>query len=126
MNDRTRNIFGEVRAQRAPTSLRHVPDQAECRRAEHCGGHPMCHRCATARRPSLPVSEISRHPTVSLPVQSAAQGEHPAIGIVQHAGSAKPGTPARRRSFKRWRFSDIRRRLGLPGYSEERPTRAML
>ena len=30
--------------------------------------------------------------TVRLPVQSAAQGEHPVIGIVQHAGSAKPST----------------------------------
>jgi len=30
-------------------------------------------------------------PTVSWPMQSAAQGEHPVIGIV-HAGSAKPRT----------------------------------
>jgi len=52
--------------------------------------------------------------TVSLPVRSAAQGEHPPVGIVQHAGSAKPRTHARRHRFKRWRLSDIRRRLRLP------------
>ena len=50
-------------------------------------------------------------PAVSLPVQSAAQGEHPVIGIVQQAGSAKPRRHARRRWFKRWQLSDIRRRL---------------
>jgi hypothetical protein len=63
-------------------------------------------------------------PTVSLLVQSAAQGKHPVIGIAQHAGSAKPRTPARRRWFKRWRLSDIRRRLGLPGHISEERTHA--
>ena len=53
-------------------------------------------------------------PTVSPPVQSAAQGEHPPARVVQHAGSAKPRTHARRHRFKRWRLLDIRRRLRLP------------
>jgi hypothetical protein len=49
---------------------------------------PMCHRRATPWPPSLPPSAKSLViPTVSLPVQSAAQGEHPLTGIVQHFGS---------------------------------------
>src|SRR5450755_3424453 len=59
----------------------------------------------TARTPDVVI------PTISPPVRSAAQGEHPVIGIVQHAGSTKLRTPAGRR-----RLSDIRRRLRLPGY----------
>jgi hypothetical protein len=47
-----------------------------CQRAERCGGHPMCHRCATARRPRFPSAKSLIIPIVSLPVQSAAQGEH--------------------------------------------------
>ena len=53
--------------------------------------------CDTAAIPASPSAKSLVIPTVSLPVQSAAQGEHPVIGIVQHAGSAKPRTPARRR-----------------------------
>jgi hypothetical protein len=70
----------------------------------------VCARAAPLASPSAKSLVI---PTVSLSVQSAAQGEHPAIGIVQHAGSAKPRTPARRRWFNRWRLSDMRRRLSI-------------
>ena len=102
-----------------------MPDQAECQRAEHCGGHPMCRQVCDGAAPlASPSAKSLVIPTVSLPVQSAAQGEHPVIGIVQHAGSAKPRTPARRRWFKRWRLSDVRRRLGLPGYISEGRTHA--
>jgi hypothetical protein len=53
----------------------------------------------TARTPDVPqvcdavaalVSPSAKSlviPTVSLPVQSAAQGEHPVVGVVQHFGS---------------------------------------
>jgi hypothetical protein len=45
----------------------------------------MCHRRATFLPPSLPRQQnLFVISTVSLPVQSAAQGEHPLIGIVQH------------------------------------------
>jgi hypothetical protein len=59
-------------------------------------------------------------PTMSLPVQSAAQGKHPRSGLCQHSGSARPREHARRCWFERWRLSDIRRRLGLPVTSMER------
>jgi len=75
------------------------------------------HRCATGVRRRGPLASPSAKSlvilTVSLPVQSAAQGEQP-FGSVQHVGSAKPRTQARRCWFERWRLSDIRRRLRLP------------
>lgn len=77
------------------------------------GGPPdvpqVCDGAAPLASPSAKSLII---PTLSLPVQSAAQGGHPVIGIVQHAGSAKPKDAW----FKRRRLSDIRRRLGLPGH----------
>jgi hypothetical protein len=79
-------------------------------------------RCAGAAPLAPPSAKSLVVPTVSLPAQSAAQAEHPVIAIEQHVGSAKPTTSARQRWFKRWWLSDIRRRLGLPGYiSEENP-----
>ena len=59
-------------------------------------------RCATGVRRRGATRFPVGIPTVSLPVQSAAPGEHPVIGIVQHAGSVKPRTRARRHRFKRW------------------------
>jgi len=78
----------------------------------------MCHRFATARRHSLPPSVKSLViPTLSLPVQSGAQGEPPRSGSCsRRIGEAKDAW------FKRWRLSDIRRRLGLPGHVNEERT----
>jgi len=45
--------------------------------------------CDAATGLASPSAKYFIIPTVRLPVQSAAQGEHPMIGIVQHAGSAK-------------------------------------
>jgi hypothetical protein len=67
--------------------------------------------CDAAAGLASPSAKSLIIPTVRLPVQSAAQGEHTVIGIVQHAGSAKLRTPARRSWFKRWRLFDTRRRL---------------
>jgi hypothetical protein len=68
-----------------------VRDQAECHRADTVADI----RCATGvRRRGRPRPPRRRNliviPTLSLPVQSAAQGERPVIGSVEHAGSAKP------------------------------------
>jgi hypothetical protein len=88
-----------------------------CQGAEHCGGQPDVPRVSDGGAPlASPSAKSLVIPMVSLPVQSAAPGDRPVIGITQHAGSAKPRTPARLRWFKRWRLSDIRRRLGLPGH----------
>jgi hypothetical protein len=43
--------------------------------------------CASAAAVTSPSAESLVIPTVSLPVQSAAQGEDPPVGIVQHFGS---------------------------------------
>lgn len=64
-------------------------------------------------RPHFPVSKFSRHSNCAPAVQSAAQGEHPVIGIVQHTGSAKPRGHTRWRWVERGRLSDIRRRVRL-------------
>lgn len=99
-----------------------MPGQAECQHAEYWGGHPMCHRCATARRHSFPISEISRH----------SNGE-PACAIRctrrtprdrDRARQIGRRTHARLRWLKRWWLSDIRRRLGLPGHISEERTHA--
>jgi hypothetical protein len=59
--------------------------------------HPMCHRCATARLPLLSCQQnLSSFPTVRLLVQSAAQGEHPPVGIVQLVGSPIAGVQVTR------------------------------
>jgi hypothetical protein len=99
-------------------------DQAECHRAEHCGGHPMCHRCAMARRHSFPISEISRHSNGEPACAVRCTGRTPPGRDRAHVGSAKPRTHARRHRFKCWRLSDIRQRLGLPGHISEERTHA--
>jgi hypothetical protein len=76
----------------------------------------MCHRCATARRHSFPVSEISHHSNCEPACAVRCTRRTPPVGVVLHAGSAKPRTQARRHRFKRWRLSDIRRRPRLPGH----------
>ena len=43
--------------------------------------------CDAAAALASPSAKSLAIPTVSLPVQSAAQGEHPLIGVVQHPGS---------------------------------------
>jgi hypothetical protein len=43
--------------------------------------------CDAAAAVTSPSAKSFVIPTVSLPVQSAAQGEHPLVGIVQHVGS---------------------------------------
>jgi hypothetical protein len=80
-------------------------------------------RCVTGvqrrGRPRLPFSKISRHPTVGLPVQSAAQGEHALVRIVQHFGSGREswrrqgrprGLPGARRRFRELDPNDLSRR----------------
>jgi hypothetical protein len=97
------------------------PDGRSIFTARTLGVAQACNAAAALAFPSAKSLVI---PTVSLPVRSAAQGERRVIGIavVQHAGSAKPRAHARRRWFKRWRLSDIRRRLRLPVYTNERRT----
>jgi hypothetical protein len=94
VNDKGPVIFSARSARSVlPTSLRHVLHQAECHRAEHCDGHPMCRRCATARPPSLPrrrnLSSFNCEPDCAI----RCTGRTPPVGIVQNAGSAKPRTP---------------------------------
>src|SRR5450756_615847 len=43
--------------------------------------------CDTSAALAAPSAKSLAIPTVSRPVQSAAQGEHPLIGVVQHVGS---------------------------------------
>jgi hypothetical protein len=65
-----------------------MPGPDGCSTATTPGVPQACDAVATLAFPSAKSLVI---PTVGLPVQSAAQGEHPVIGSsVQHAGSAKP------------------------------------
>jgi len=111
---RTRNIFGE--------SARSVRQRAyaTCPTKQNASAPNTVAdtRCATGARrrgaTRFPSAKSLVIPTAGLCIRCT--GRIPVIGIVQHAGSAKPNTSARRRWLKRWRLSDIRRRIGLPGY----------
>jgi MarR family len=60
------------------------PDGRSVFRARTPDGPQPCDAAAALASPSAKSLVI---PTVSLPVQSAAQGEHPLVGVVQHVGS---------------------------------------
>jgi hypothetical protein len=62
--------------------------------------------------PRFPVGKSLIIPTVSLPVQSAAQAEQLPVGIVQHTGSEKPRTCARQLWFERGGFQTSAEDLG--------------
>ena len=80
---------------------------------------PDVPQACDAAAPSLPRQRnLLVIPTVSLPVQSAAQGERPVIGIVQHFGSGRESgsTPHERRRHvshphRQARFSLVKNRI---------------